>query len=373
MKLKHVVRAALVAALVSTLSGCWMFIPPGGGGGGGGGGGDRNQGFRGGGGGGGDRGKFPDHDLQDWKTIHVPDAAKRLVLSDNLNRDARRFLGLNTLYHLQSGGYTNSKGEKMDLATPLKAAVEGTKYYPADADFKAMATPSTDKHPTVITVTAEYTLEAASRLTQESKGEASVLALNFASAKNPGGGFLAGSSAQEESLARSSGLYPCLLEKKEMYATNRKANSDVYSHAMIYSPQVPIFRNDNGALLPRPYLLSILSSPAVNAGLVKQRIANPQEANVLVLKTMRERITRILAIAAVHGHDSLVLGAFGCGVFRNDPRAIAQIFHDLLVGRPSQPGPFKGVFKRVVFATGRSKDVNYDTFSAVFRSTSTAK
>jgi len=70
--------------------------------------------------------------------------------------------------------------------------------------------------------------------------------LNFASAKNPGGGFLGGGSAQEESLARSSGLFPCINQMQQMYETNRAYRSCLYTDHMIYSPRVPVFRDDEG-------------------------------------------------------------------------------------------------------------------------------
>jgi uncharacterized protein (TIGR02452 family) len=59
---------------------------------------------------------------------------------------------------------------------------------------------------------------------------------------------------------------------------------------------------------------------------------------------MEERVNRVLGVAALHGHEVLVLGAWGCGVFRNDPGMIAELFHQAIVGR------FRGAFRRVVFA-----------------------
>jgi uncharacterized protein (TIGR02452 family) len=75
------------------------------------------------------------------------------------------------------------------------------------------------------------------------------LVLNFASAKNPGGGFLNGARAQEESLARSSALYPCL-RKSGMYDHHRASGDCLYTDWMIVSPEVPVYRDDEtGALL----------------------------------------------------------------------------------------------------------------------------
>src|SRR5262249_17412335 len=96
------------------------------------------------------------------------------------------------------------------------------------------------------------TLAAARQLVRE-EGAADVLCLNFASGKNPGGGFLNGSQAQEESLARATGLYPCLTPMRAMYDANRQFDSCLYTDHMIYSPRVPVFRDDDDALLSEPY------------------------------------------------------------------------------------------------------------------------
>ena len=93
--------------------------------------------------------------------------------------------------------------------------------------------------------------------------------LNFASAKNPGGGFSSGSQAQEESLARSSGLYSSIIGQPAYYQANRKFGSTLYSDHAIYSPDVPIFRNDEGELLSAAYTASFITMPAVNAGTLK--------------------------------------------------------------------------------------------------------
>ena len=114
-------------------------------------------------------------------------------------------------------------------------------------------------------MTGETTLAAAERL-----AEFRPLCLNFASAKNPGGGLLSGSQTQEESLARSSGLYATLLPMTELYAYNRHLGTSLYSDYMIYSPDVPVFRSDSGLLLEVPYLASFITAPAVNAGAVEK-------------------------------------------------------------------------------------------------------
>jgi uncharacterized protein (TIGR02452 family) len=185
-------------------------------------------------------------------------------------------------------------------------------------------------------VTNESTLDAARRLVQEGHR---VAALNFASAKNPGGGFLSGARAQEESLARCSGLY-AMLVNNPMYAYHRSHLDPMYTPWVIYSPDVPVFRSEEWHLLDEPYLCSFLTSPAVNAGALRDRARQERE----IRDRMRERMERVLSVAAIHGHAVLILGAWGCGVFKNDPQTIAELFQTAL------RGPFRGAFTHVVFA-----------------------
>src|SRR5205814_6023280 len=102
------------------------------------------------------------------------------------------------------------------------------------------------------------TLDAARRLLDLDPG-ADVLCLTFASAKHPGGGFLGGARAQEESLARTSGLYACI-NGNPMYAFHQAHSDAMYTDYAIYSPDVPVFRNDEGQLLDQPYLCSFITS-----------------------------------------------------------------------------------------------------------------
>jgi uncharacterized protein (TIGR02452 family) len=167
-----------------------------------------------------------------------------------------------------------------------------------------------------------------------------VVALNFAAARHPGGGWLTGARAQEESLARASGLVACIADDP-MYARHAQMQDALSTSRAIYAPDVPVFRDDDGRLLDAPYLLSFISAPAVNAGVVLER---DRSRRAEITAAMRERVSRVLAIAATHGHDALILGAWGCGVFKNEPAAVASVFAAAL------RGPFRGVFMTIVFA-----------------------
>jgi uncharacterized protein (TIGR02452 family) len=242
-------------------------------------------------------------------------------------------LAQETLAILRTGQYTSPSGRVVNLGKHLRQAKDGTHSYRPDAPVPV---PAFADRPTSIEVVNASTLHVARHLAD--KGHR-VAALNFASAKNPGGGFRTGARAQEESLARASGLYAMLLGDP-MYEHHRSRKDPMYTSWVIYSPDVPVFRLDEGQLLEEPYLCSFLTSPAVNVGALHHREDRASEIH----RAMHERIERVLGVAALHGHEVLVLGAWGCGVFRNDPRQIAELFHLALTGR------FRGAFAQVVFA-----------------------
>jgi uncharacterized protein (TIGR02452 family) len=167
--------------------------------------------------------------------------------------------------------------------------------------------------------------------------------LNFASAKNPGGGFLGGAVAQEESLAMSSVLYGTLSKHFEMYEYNRARPTLLYSDHMIWSPDCAVMRDDNGALLAAPYPVSFITSPAVNLGAIMNN--RPHERSQTEDVMMR-RMDRVLGVFLHHDIRHLLLGAWGCGVFRNDPKDIARYFGSWLLN----DGKYSHCFDSITFA-----------------------
>ena len=164
--------------------------------------------------------------------------------------------------------------------------------------------------------------------------------LNFASAKNPGGGFLNGAMAQGESLAASGSLYETQLIHRAYYEKNRACGTMMYTDHAIYSPDVVFFRDGKSALLREPVTASVLTLPAVNMGQVMLRGEDRREAE----RVMKRRMGIALAIFARQGCRNLILGAYGCGVFRNDPEQIAAWWKEWL------DGTFSGLFADIVFA-----------------------
>ena len=114
-----------------------------------------------------------------------------------------------------------------------------------------------------------------------------------------------------------------------------------------FSPDVPIFREDkNYELLDKPFECSIITCPAPSKGKAEtvRDLAEP------VNDVMKRRVHNILAVAVANRVHVLVLGAWGCGVFRNDPEDVASYFRFFLQGK------FKDAFVKVVFAIGNDEN-----------------
>ncbi|MCL7939967.1 TIGR02452 family protein [Halomonas sp. ATCH28] len=280
-----------------------------------------------------------------------------------MNRKARSQLAEKTLEILEAGGYQLGDDGYVDISDALRCCLAGTRSYTPDElqhlreRVLSRATPSKK---TDIEVVNQSTLAAAAELRRRLP-DRPIGVLNFASAKKPGGGFLGGSQAQEESLARSSGLYPSLRRCPDYYRYHRAMTSPLYSHRAIYSPDCPVFRNDTGVLLAAPYTVAFITCPAPNAGAV--RAHQPSQANDL-RAVLRERVTLILGLALYHELTDLVLGAWGCGVFGNDPRDVAAAFRDAL----GKGAPFEGRFRSIRFSVlDRSRErATYRAFAEAF-------
>lgn len=184
--------------------------------------------------------------------------------------------------------------------------------------------------------------------------------LNFASAKNPGGGFLGGAVAQEESLARSSSLYASLTKDLTMYKYNRANSTFLYSDYMIYSPEVIFWMDDEGMFLQKPVQVDVITAPAPNKGAM---LHSKRHYEIEVIEeTFKVRIDKLFALALSEKVACLILGAWGCGVFQNDPNSVANYFKEALETK------YKNQFKRVVFAIyGRKNENTMKIFNDAFK------
>lgn len=172
--------------------------------------------------------------------------------------------------------------------------------------------------------------------------------LNMASSMNPGGGVIGGAGAQEENLFRRSNLFKSMFQYAR-YAEEYglKLSSDQYpldrNHGGVYTPNAVVFRGTQAAgypLLKEPHILSFVAVAGIShPRLIKDKLA-PEEVTVT-----KNKIRTIFRIALKHGHDSIVLGALGCGAFCNPPAHIAKIFHEVI-----KEAEFRNHFKVLLFA-----------------------
>ncbi|WP_133878932.1 TIGR02452 family protein [Paractinoplanes brasiliensis] len=228
-----------------------------------------------------------------------------------------RAIARETVEIAERGGYAG-----VSLGDQVSRSVAGTRLYGPDEEI--VVPPPVDGPP-VVRVSNESTLAATRRLGDD------LACLVFASARNPGGGFLNGAKAQEESVARSSALYPTLLAAGDFYAWHRARPELTYSDRVIYSPRVPVFRDDRGELLPDAYPVSFLTAAAPNRAAIAR---NQPERLPEVPAILARRARRVLRVAAGNGHRRLVLGAWGCGVFGNDPLEVVDAFAGALEASP---------------------------------------
>lgn len=186
--------------------------------------------------------------------------------------------------------------------------------------FKQLEKELVRNEKTNVYVCSEGTVVGAYRLKADTSSP--VLVLNFASAKHPGGGYLRGSKAQEEDICRCSALYYSIKNQSEFYSKYEKTKP-FYSDLFIYSPDVPFFRDENYDLLEDPFCASIITYAAPNN-------CNSDIPKHILYNIFEKRIRNILSYAYFMGYKHLVLGAWGCGVFNNDPNMVAKIFAKLI-------------------------------------------
>lgn len=188
-----------------------------------------------------------------------------------------------------------------------------------------------------VVVSGKRTLEASENYAKQGKR---VCVLNFASATNPGGGVVRGSSAQEEAICRCSTLYPCLNTREmwnNFYTPHRNADNPLYNDDCIFTPDVKVFKGDTNfpERLPEAdwWNVDVITCAAPNLRRIPSNFMNPnagsKQADITYegLKALHTgRIQRIFEVAIANKADALILGAFGCGAFCNPPELVAEVF-----------------------------------------------
>jgi uncharacterized protein (TIGR02452 family) len=243
-------------------------------------------------------------------------------------------------------GWYDVPGARVVLTDDIKSCIASSVYYPEGAKLPPIPDRSSGK--LIITVTDETTSQASRRLRKESP-----CILNFASAKNPGGGFLRGAKAQEEDLARVSSLYAPLAQHPDYYLINRaSANGPLYTDGLIISPGVSFFRDENLQLVQYPWKVSVVTCPAPNVG--------ESEITAKRTHTILKRRAHAVLTAMASQSGTAILGAWGCGVFGNDPEMVAGVFQDHLAG------DFALAFNHMIFAIPGSHTANHQAFANAF-------
>ena len=242
------------------------------------------------------------------------------------------------------------------------------------AEAENVAVPSAYKTENAkVIVSGKRSLEAAESYAKQGK---KVCVLNFASATNPGGGVVNGSSAQEECICRCTTLYPCLNTDamwNAFYKPHRKAANPLYNNDCIYTPDVCVFKSDVNfpELLPRNdwWTVNVLTCAAPNLRERPSNAMNPFAGDTAAKITLTEleklltkRIRKIFEIAIANGNEVLILGAFGCGAFRNPPEIVTKVFNNVMQNYLC----YFDTIEYAVYHTEREV-VNYEAFNRVIK------
>ena len=224
-------------------------------------------------------------------------------------------------------------------------------------------------NPATVIVSKKRSFEAASAYKDQK-----VCVHNFASASNPGGGVKNGANAQEECLCRCSNLYLCLKMPKlwdDFYLPHRTARNPLHNDDIIYTPGVRIIKSDTATpkLLPESqwFNVDIITCAAPNLRERPGNSYNPGDGSAPVkitdkalLQLHEKRLRKILDVAYIKGNEIVILGAFGCGAFSNNPYVVATAAKNVIKD-------YLYKFKIIEFAIycNPRDDSNYKTFMGI--------
>ena len=249
----------------------------------------------------------------------------------------------------------------------VEAAADAQKFYFGDAPA-----PTADRYeePCEVKLTHHRTVDAG-RMILKDDPTAKVAILNFASATRPGGGVTSGSSAQEECICRVSGLYRCLTRPEAVerfYEYHKREVGPLHNDDIIYTPQVPVLKTDDYDFLDDPVFMDVITCAAPNlreknvSKYNQERELAPDISDDELYDLHVSRARQILNAAAANGAEVVILGAFGCGAFRNKPEVVAKAYAAVV---PEYAKQFKKIEFAVYCPKGKPTD-NYDAFKAEF-------
>ena len=255
------------------------------------------------------------------------------------------------------------------LAAAVEYSKQHTRFIP-ETEYPEL---SEERKQDAVVAVSKFTSFGAARLWKRTHPDDRVAVLNFASAVTPGGGVKHGSSAQEESLCRCSTLYPTLDQRflwDKYYNKNRNAKNVLHTDDCIWSPEIIICKTDESIpnrMEERNWVtVDVISCAAPNLRQNPNNFFNPEGGAPVDLSDEDlyalhlQRAKHIMHIAASQRVDTLILGAFGCGAFENNPQVVAEAYHAALP-------EYRAYFKRIEFAVycRKYETRNYDAFNAV--------
>ena len=283
---------------------------------------------------------------EQWKTQFE----RLAVLKDTKQKEEARFLlrsmraevFQHTTFLVQQGYYYNEKNQKVNFPD-AQVMMSNTRFYHSLCPVHHVPTIHGE---TIIKVENLDCLLAAEKLLEEGYHPA---VLNMASRQNPGGGVQTGAGAQEENLFRRSNLFQSLYQFAP-FADKYGLRKSKYQYPLdrnfggIYTPDATVFRGteqDGYPLLDAPYRMSFIAVAGIN----RPALESPERILSELVEPVKNKIRTIFRIGLLHGHDSLVLGALGCGAFRNPPAHIARLFHEVI-----EEKEFKNKYRLLLFA-----------------------
>lgn len=257
----------------------------------------------------------------------------------------------------------NTIEENDDLSVSVDLSRFGTKVYPDEEDLEVR---NTDRFPsTKISVTERRSFDAAVEMHYWNRGSR-VAVLNFASPMNPGGAVWQGGTSQEESLCRISTLYLALdtPEVHEKFYEQNHYGTSLHSDTCVYTPGICIFKKDD--IFPEELRRAVWASVDVITCSAPDAKGFESFSREEIERLHYFRGKRILDVALDNGVDRLILGAFGCGGFKNDPQIVAAVYAKLM-------REYEGKFAEVEFAIYHEGDEirNYEAFRDAFETNKT--
>ena len=253
---------------------------------------------------------------------------QREASEKNGPRDARRIVFLDTVKRVREG---------LVEIPPSRDSI----FYSQEVRPR----PQTEVYETEIIVLNNDTLVAAQALLARGLRPA---VLNMASGYQPGGGVYKGAGAQEESLFRRTDLFRSMYvftSWADQYGLTKSEHQYPLDPTWggIYTPQATVFRGpeaDGYPLLDHPFQLDFVAVPAVRRPALDHGMIVPE-----LVEVTKKKIRQIFRIAIENGNDSLLLGAFGCGAYKNPPVHMAKLFREVI-----NEDEFKTRFKVIAFA-----------------------